>query len=47
MYLRVLEKRMLRRIYEANREEVIGNWRKLQTRSFLIYILHYGNQLKV
>jgi hypothetical protein len=27
--LRVLEKRMLRRIFEHSREEVTGGWRKL------------------
>jgi hypothetical protein len=30
--LRVLEKRVLRKIFASNRDEVIGGWRKLHTR---------------
>jgi hypothetical protein len=37
--LRVFEKRVLKRIFEPKRDEVIGGWRKLHNRSFIICTL--------
>jgi hypothetical protein len=38
--LRVFENRMLRRISELERNEVTGEWRRLQKRSFVTCICH-------
>jgi hypothetical protein len=38
--LRLFENRMLRRISELDRNEVTGEWRRLQKRSFMICICH-------
>jgi hypothetical protein len=35
--LRVFENRVLRRIFGPKRDEAMGEWRKLQKRSFIIY----------
>jgi hypothetical protein len=38
--LRVFENRVLRRIFELNRDDVTGKWRKLQMRSLMICTPH-------
>jgi hypothetical protein len=38
--LRVFENRVLRRIFGPKRDEVIGGWRKLHKRSFVLCTLH-------
>jgi hypothetical protein len=37
--LRVLENRVLRRIFELKRDEVMGGWRKLHNENFITCIL--------
>jgi hypothetical protein len=38
--LRVFKNRVLRRIFGQRRDEVMGEWRKLIMRSFMICTLH-------
>jgi hypothetical protein len=38
--LRVFENRVLRRILGPKRDEVMGGWRKLHKRNFIICTLH-------
>jgi hypothetical protein len=38
--LRVFENGVLRRIFGPKRDELTGEWRKLNTRSLIIYTLH-------
>jgi hypothetical protein len=36
--LRVLENRVLRRIFEPKKDEVTGSYRELHMRNFIIYV---------
>jgi len=38
--LRVFESRVLREVFLTERDEVIGEWRKLRKRIFVVFTLH-------